>query len=127
MSHAAIKRLVECVAQSLSAGDFHALAKCWEVPALVLSDNGAIAVSDASEIERFFAQAAEWYRSRGIASTKPEIERVDFLSDKLAAIDVRWPWLDASGKEMSSERSHYIAQVGQDQRAYIRVALTNTK
>jgi hypothetical protein len=122
-----INQLLEQLGQALSAGDLRKAWSYWEVPALVLSDEGAIAVSDASEIEKFFAQATEWYRSHGIASTKPEIERVDMLSEKLASVDVRLTSFDASGKEKSSERSHYIVQLGTDEQAHIRVTLTRTK
>jgi hypothetical protein len=86
-----------------------------------------MAVSDRSEIEEFFSQAADWYHLQGIASTRPEIERVDSLSEKLASVDVRWPSFDASGKEKSSERSHYVVQLAEDGQLYIRVALARTK
>jgi hypothetical protein len=118
-----IGQFLEQLGQALSEGDLHRAANCWKVPALVLSDDGATAVSASSEVEEFFSQAAEWYHLQGIASTKPEIERVDMLSEKLAAVDVRWPSFDASGKEKSSERSHYIVQLAEDGQVYIRVAL----
>jgi hypothetical protein len=121
-----ISQLFEQLGQALSAGDLHKAATCWGVPALVLSDEAAMAVSDRSEIEEFFSQAADWYHLQGIASTKPDIERVDRLSEKLAAVDVRWPSFDASGKEQSSERSHYIVQLAEDGQVYIRVALART-
>jgi len=122
-----ISLLFEQLGQALSAGDLHKASTCWGVPALVLSDDGATAVSDTREIEEFFSQAAEWYHLQGIASTKPEIERVDMLSEKLAAVDVRWPSFDASGKEKSSERSHYIVQLAEDGQVRIRVALARTR
>lgn len=110
--------------QALSAGDLRTASNCWALPARVLSDEGAMAVSHADEIEKSFAHAAEWYHSQGITSTKPEIERVDMLSEQLASVDVRWPSFDPSGKETSSERSHYIVQLGKDGQARVRVALT---
>jgi len=122
-----ISQLLEQLGQALSAGDLHKAAACWGVPALVLSDEAAMAVSDRSEIEEFFSQAADWYHLQGITSTKPEIERVDSLSEKLASVDVRWPSFDASGKEKSSERSHYVVQLAEDGQLYIRVALARTK
>jgi len=122
-----ISQLLEQLGQALSAGDLHKAAACWGVPALVLSDEAAMAVSDRSEIEEFFSQAADWYHLQGIASTRPEIERVDSLSEKLASVDVRWPSVDATGKEKSSERSHYIVQLAEDGQVYIRVALARTK
>jgi hypothetical protein len=59
-------------------------------------------------------------------STRPELERVEMLTDTLASVDVRWPAYDASGTEISSERSHYIIHLGQDGQLRIRVALTRT-
>jgi hypothetical protein len=93
---------------------------------MILSDDGATIITDASELEKSFAQATEWYRSRGIVSTRPVLERVDMLSEKLAAVDVRWPAFDSSGQEKSSERSHYILRLGSDGQVHIRVALTRT-
>ena len=122
-----ISQLLEQLGQALSAGDLHKASTYWRVPTLVLSDDGATAVSDTREIEEFFSQAADWYHLQGIVSTRPEIERVDMLSEKLAAVDVRWPSFDASGKEKSSERSHYIVQLAEDGQVRIRVALARTR
>lgn len=93
---------------------------------MILSDEGAAVLAEANQIENLFAGATEWYRSQGLVSTKPELERVDMLSEKLASVDVRWPAFDGSGQEKSSERSHYILQIGQDGQVRIRVALTRT-
>ncbi len=60
-------------------------------------------------------------------SIKPELERVDMLSEKLTSVDVRWPSYDASGKEKASERSHYILQLGKDEQMHIRLVLTRTR
>jgi hypothetical protein len=127
MDHDKITRLLERLGRTLSAGDLRAVSSCFEVPGLFLSDDGATILADANQLEQLFSQAAEWYRSRGIVSTKPELERVDVLSEKLAAVDVRWPGFDPSGQEKSSERSHYVVRLGTDGQVYIRVALTRTK
>ena len=121
-----IRRFLERYGRALSAGDLREIAACWEVPALVLADESATAVAEAREIERFFAHAVEWYRSQGLASTAPHLERVEPLSAKLAAVDVRWPAFDAAGTERASERSHYILRLGYDGQPRIRVALTRT-
>lgn len=126
MNEDKIKSLLEQVGTALSTGDLPGIVNCWEVPALVLSDEGAHAVSEAAEIERFFGQATEWYHAQGLVSTRPELERVEALSESLASVDVRWPSFDAAGNEKFSERSHYLIQVGKDGRARIRVALTRT-
>lgn len=67
-----------------------------------------------------------WLLSRGLVATRPEIQRTEVLSDTLVAVEVRWPSFDAAGAERSSERSHYILQLGKDGQLRIRVALTRT-
>jgi hypothetical protein len=126
MKNEKIRALLERLGQALSAGDLRGTSSCWEVPAVVLSDEGATVLADASQVEKLFAGATEWYRSRGLVSTRPELQGVDVLSERLTAVDVRWPAFDASGQEKSSERSHYILQVGKDGEVRIRVALTRT-
>jgi hypothetical protein len=126
MDNDQIMRLLERLGRTLSGGDLRGVSSCFEVPAVFLSDDGATILADASELEKLFAQASQWYRSRGLVSTKPELERVDMLSGRLAAVDVRWPAFDALGQEKSSERSHYILRLGLDGQAYVRVALTRT-
>jgi hypothetical protein len=102
----AIRRALERVGNALSARDARSVAQAWQLPGLVLSDTASRAVADADEIEAFFAQAIAWYRSQGIVATRPEIQSVEPLSDRLAAVDVRWPGFDAAGVEISSETSH---------------------
>lgn len=126
MNEDQIRRFLESYGQALSDGNLAAIANCWEVPALVLSDQGVIAVSAAGEIEQFFGQASEWYLSQGLVITKPELERVETLSDRLASVDVRWPSFDQAGAEKYSERSHYILRLGDDGQPRIRVALTRS-
>jgi hypothetical protein len=121
-----IRQFLERYGQALSAGDTPAIVECWAVPALILADEGARVVTDAGEIATFFAQVVAWYRAQGIMATRPELERVDRLSEKLAAVDVRWPSFDAAGNEQSSERSHYLLQRGEDEQIRFRVTLTRT-
>lgn len=122
-----IKRLLERVGEALTDGDEQRVSACWQLPALVLSEQGAFAVQDPTQMRHYFAHAIDWYRARGLSATHAEVEHVDMLSDRLAAVDVRWPVFDASGNEKMSERSHYIVQLGQDELPYIRVALTRTQ
>ena len=119
--------MLEQIGRDLSAGDYKQVAASWAIPALVLSEDGAIAVANEAEVEKFFGQAAKWYHSRGLVSTRPDVERIEMLGEKLAAVDVRWPSFDADGNEKLSERSHYLVQFGADGKARVRVGLTRTK
>jgi hypothetical protein len=126
MDKAKTEQLLERLGQALSAGDLKGISNCWAFPALFLSDDDTIVLASASQLEQIVAQAREWYRKQDIASTKPELERVDLLSENLISVDVRWPSYDASGKEKASERSHYILQLGNDEQMHIRLGLTRT-
>ena len=121
-----VRVMLERYGAAMSSGNLHVISNTWAIPALVLSDDGALAVTNPSEIEAFFAQGIEYYRSQGLMTTRPELERVEMLNDTIASVDVRWPVYDSSGVEASSERSHYILHLGQDGQIRIRVALTRT-
>jgi hypothetical protein len=110
--------------KALGSGDLATIADAWEVPALVLSDEGARAVSDLAEVRAFFAQARDWYRERGQVGTRPEIEKIEPISDRLVQARVRWLGLDEAGKQVAGERSVYLLRIGDDGQPRIHVALT---
>jgi hypothetical protein len=119
-----LENLLRRFGEALSAGDVQGVARCWAVPALILDGPAALAATSAAEIENAFRHAIDWYRSRGLVSTRPKLERAARLSDHVAAVDVRWPAFDARGVERMSERSHYLVQIGDDGQPRIRVALS---
>lgn len=127
MNQESIGRCLERIGQALSTNNLQDLADCWEFPALILSDEGASALTEANQLLSLFARAASGYQSQGLVATRPELERVEPLSEKLTAVEVRWPSFDAAGTEQASERSHYILRQGEDGEPRIRVALTKTK
>jgi hypothetical protein len=126
MNEDQIKDMLERLGTALSAGDLAGVSNCWELPALVLSDEGAIAITEARQIEEFFGQAIGWYQSQGMTSTRPELKRVDPMTDRLVGVDVRWPAFDDSGNEIFSEVSHYILYLVADEQIRLRVAMTRT-
>ena len=73
---------LEGYGQALSSGDLPGILNCWDVPALVLSDQGARMVSEAAEVEQFFAGAVEWYRTQGVVATKPSSMEIKRLSEQ---------------------------------------------
>jgi hypothetical protein len=101
-----INQLLERLGLAISSSDLKSVSACWTFPAILLTDQNATVIADAGQLEMIMAQAVEAYRKQGIASTRPELEQVDPLSETLTAVDVRWPSYDASGKEQASERSH---------------------
>ena len=121
-----IQAFLERYGAAIGSGDLDTAATCWAVPALILADEGAIPVESRDEIEAFFGQAVAAYRSEGLVETRPEIERIETLSDRLVSVDVRWPAFDAAGAERASERSRYVLRLGAEDNLEIQVAVTLT-
>ena len=119
----AIHAFLEHYGRALSEGDLAAIVACWDVPALVLSDQGVQAVSAGAEVEAFFGGAVEWYRSQGMVATRPEDVRIEPLGQRVAAVDVTWSAQNAAGETVSRERSHYIVRLGEDGVPRVRVAV----
>jgi hypothetical protein len=126
MNEDQIRRLLECYGQAMSVGNLAGILSCWELPALALYDESAILIANSGELERLFTRIIVSYRSRGLLTTRPQIERTEGLTDRLVAVDVRWPDLDEAGVERSSERTHYILWLGEDGQLYIRVGIPRT-
>lgn len=81
MNQDQIKQSLERYGEALGTGDLASITGCWEIPGLVLADDGAITMSDKGQIEGFFARAIGWYQSRGLMATRPELERAVALTD----------------------------------------------
>jgi hypothetical protein len=111
---------------ALSAGQLKEVSSCWAVPAMVLTDDGAVLITDPSQIEQMFEPAVSAYKSSGISSTEPEILRIDRLTERLIATDVRWPYLDSDGNRHGAETSSYILWADGAGRLLLRVALSRT-
>ena len=93
---------------------------------MILTDDGAVVISDPSQVEQMFESAVAAYQRRGITSTEPEILRAERLTERLVATDVRWPYLDSEGHRQGAETSIYILWTNADGRLLLRVALSRT-
>lgn len=110
-----IRDMLQRFARAFTTGDGEGAAQCWEVPALVIADDGSRAISTRGEVAGFFGGAAQQYTSRGITGTRPDVQRVEWHTAKLASVTVRWPYLDAQGRELpQSESSTYVVRIGNE-------------
>ena len=121
-----IRKFLEVLGNALTAGDLDSVSKCWDIPAILLSDQGSVVINSVSQIRRSFSHAVQWYQSKGLVSTRAEIHKLEHLTEALCAVDVRWAAFDAAGVEKSSERSHYIIKVTAGDEPRICVALSRT-
>ena len=108
----AVRAMLQRFARAITTGDGPGAAACWDVPALVVSDEGNRAVGTSAEVEAFFGGAKEQYAQQGVSDTRPEVECVEWYTSRLASVTVRWPYLDAGGRDLGrSERSVYLVRV----------------
>ena len=90
---------------------------------MVLGDGMAWSVATRGEVEDFFAGAKQQYNARGIVDTRPDILRLEWLTDRIAVVEVRWPYIDVSGDEIGAESSTYIVRREDDGEIMIRATI----
>jgi ketosteroid isomerase-like protein len=118
-----VQDLLDQLARAITAGDGRAVARLWDVPALVLSDANVQPVTAAAEIEQFFGGAKEQYNAQGITDTRPEIVRLTWATERLAIAEVDWPYLDAAGARRGLETSTYTFRRDDAGQLRLRVAV----
>jgi ketosteroid isomerase-like protein len=118
-----VQAMLDRFARAITAGDGRAAADVWETPALVVGDEQVMAVSSQQEVEQFFGSGKEQYNARGITDTRPEIVSLDWPTRKIAIVEVRWPYLDAEGKNVGEETSTYTLRRNEAGELKLRVAL----
>jgi hypothetical protein len=103
-----VQAFLDQLARALTSGDTVRVGTMWCTPAFVIGDEMTKVVANREEIERFFGDAKSEYERQGITDTRAEIQGVQWLSDCIAIVSVRWPWMDASRSEVGSESSTYV-------------------
>ena len=104
---AVIQEFFDEFAVALTAGNARKLAGMWATPALVVGDQMLRAIEKRKEVEQFFSGIEKEYNKRGITDTRADIVRLDWPTDRICIAEVRWPYLDARGRELGSEVSTY--------------------
>jgi hypothetical protein len=119
---ASVQGFLDRLARAVTSGDTRTIAALWEVPAFVIGEEDAQVIRSAAEVERFFAGACEAYNARGIVDTRAEITDLDWISDNLVMVRVRWPYLDGHKQEHGEESSTYTLRRDEQGELRLRVA-----
>ena len=119
-----IEQFLLAYGEALGAGDGDAVARLWQVPALVVSDQGSIAVTSSEQVAEFFSRAPAQYHEVGIVATRAEAVAIEQLSDQLCTVDVRWVGIDADGRPTEHrELSTYLLRRDADGTVRVQVAI----
>jgi hypothetical protein len=122
-AYPAVRQFLDEFGEALTAGDAKAVASLWDTPAFVLGDEMVRVVNTSTEVEQFFAGAKEQYAAMGISEARAEILELDWLTDRIVQVEVRWPYLDTYGKELGYETSTYTLLRGEDEQLHLRIAV----
>jgi hypothetical protein len=120
---ALVQDCLDRLAQALTTGDTQAVATLWQTPALVLGEEDEHAVVSRQEVENFFSSAKAHYNARGVTDTRGDIQRLEWLTPRIALVEVRWPHLDAHGNELGEETSTYVLKRDPSGELKLRVAV----
>jgi hypothetical protein len=102
-----VQEFLDRLAWAMTAGNGKAGAGLWAIPAVMITDDAVHTVMDRTELERIFSDARRHYAERGIIDTHGEIQRAEWLTDRIVLVDVRWPHYNSKGKESGEEWSTY--------------------
>lgn len=119
-----VQEFLHRFAWALTTGDGRAASKLWALPALIVGDDMVQTVMERSELERMYRVAREQYNAWGIADTRAEVQGLEWLSDRVVLVHVRWPQLDVSGQEKGEEWSTYVLRRDDHGDLKLHVAIT---
>ena len=119
-----VQEFLDRLAWALTSGNGKAAAGLWAIPAVMINDDAVHTVMDRSELERIFSDARRHYTERGIIDTHGEIQRVEWLTDRIALVDVRWPQFNSKGNESGEEWSTYTLRRDDHGMLRLHVAVT---
>lgn len=105
--HGEVQDLLDRYTRALTAGDGRTAASLWETPGYLIGPDLVLAVDHPEVISHFVEEAHESYNAYGIVTRWPEILDEEWLGDRLVIVRVRWPYVDAAGREVGAERSDY--------------------
>jgi ketosteroid isomerase-like protein len=119
----AVRALLARLARALTTGDGRAAASLWATPALVIGDDVALTVKSSADLQDVFGGAKAQYNARGITGIRPDVLRLEWVTHRLAIVEVRWPYLAEDGGEIGEETSTYVIRREPDGRLAIRASV----
>lgn len=97
--------------EALATGDLPGISRCYDVPALVVHDQGAMPIGERAEIEAAFDGAADQHRAAGLVAARPTMLGVESLTGTLAIANVHWDYCDADGHSQDKDGYRYVLRL----------------
>ena len=122
-AEAEVQKLLDEIAAAITAGDGQKVAGLWETPAFVIGPTMAMVIESRDQAAKFFGSARAQYNERGIVDTRADITDLEWIGDRLVVVKVRWPYLDAKGREIGAEASDYTLRRDDENKLKVREVL----
>jgi hypothetical protein len=111
------------LARALTTGDGRAAAALWDAPAFIIGSDTVLAAESRDKLVPMFAGARAQYTAHGVVDTRPDIQHADWIAHNLVVVTVRWPYLDAMGREVGAEASDYTLRRDPTGKLKLRIAV----
>lgn len=118
-----LKAFLKRYGEALITGDLSAIASCYAVPCLFLSDSVTTTVAARSEISDLFGGASEQYLSQGIMTAHPNILRSEAVTEFLVWAEVSWDYRDDQGNSAQPEIYRYVLRLDAEIGPQIQVVI----
>lgn len=105
--------------EALSAGNLDIIKKYWAIPSYILSDRLTALMSSSEDLEKYYSAKKKEYTKRTISTARSEILRVQWMTDQIIVVHVKWSLLDKSAKEIGEESALYTLK--SDQNAKLKI------
>jgi hypothetical protein len=93
---------------ALTTGDVSAVAACYALPGMVVSDSYSFTFTSPAAVALSFLGAAPAYKEQQIVAAHAQLRDVQRLSTALVMVDVEWEYLDSLGKAVPGESYRYL-------------------
>jgi hypothetical protein len=96
---------------ALTTGDVVAVASCYALPGMVVSDSYSFTFATPAAVALSFLGAAHAYQDQQIVAAHAQLREVQRLSPALAMVAVDWEYLDSGGNAVPGESFRYLIRV----------------
>lgn len=107
MSHT-VKNFFKDYAEALVSFSAEEIAKFYQTPMAVYSDQGVQTVTDINEVISFWQQGVKPYADQGISKAVSKVLSEEQVSETIYLCKVLWENYDSLDTQVSNETNYYI-------------------
>lgn len=114
-TRAELEQFLDQFAGAFAKGDVTALAGCYVMPVLFVSEWDSATFDSARELAEGFRHVVADHRDRGMVSLAHRVETVFKPAPRILEVGVRWTFHDEAGQALLQDRYRYLLRRVDDQ------------